>query len=89
MIMKRLLKYWGFQNKIEFKETCKFYMVHGCLVFNVISGCMIMDKYLFGVILTSGPSMLPTLNIRNDLVFVDLFTTKFVRDPKKGEIVIC
>ena len=62
--------------------------MHACLVFNVISGAIIIDKYGFGVVGTSGPSMLPTLNTSNDLVFVDYFTTKFIRDPKKEEVVI-
>ena len=49
---------------------------------------MLADKYLFRVIGTSGPSMLPTFDTNNNLLIVDQFTPKFIRKPKVGEIVI-
>ena len=49
---------------------------------------MLTDKYLFKVIGCHGPSMLPTIEIKDNLVVVDCFTTRFLRNPKKGEIVI-
>ena len=49
---------------------------------------MLTDRYLFKVIGTHGPSMLPTIEAKDNLVIVDCFTTRFIRKPKKGEIVI-
>ena len=49
---------------------------------------MLTDKYGFKVIGCHGPSMLPTIDAKDNLVVVDCFTTRFVRKPKKGEIVI-
>ena len=33
--------------------------------------------------------MLPTFEVNDNLLFVDCFTTRFKRKPKKGEIVVC
>ncbi len=38
--------------------------------------------------LVSGPSMLPTLDEYNNLVGVDCFTHRFLRNPTKGEVII-
>lgn len=32
--------------------------------------------------------MLPTINGKTDLLFLDAFTTHFRREPKKGEIIL-
>ena len=58
------------------------------LVFNVYAGMMLVDKYGFKVIGSHGPSMLPTFDALDNLVLVDTFTTRFIRRPRKGEIVI-
>ena len=47
------------------------------------------DKYLIKAIGITGPSMLPTLDVKDNLILVDCFTHRFVRDIKKGEIVVC
>ena len=49
---------------------------------------MLADKYLFKVIGCQGPSMLPVFDLSDNLLFVDCFTTRFIRYPRKGEIVI-
>merc|ERR1712086_395523 len=49
---------------------------------------MIADKYTYKIIGTQGPSMQPTLDDTNTLVVLDCFTTKFIRNPKVGEIVM-
>ena len=49
---------------------------------------MLTDKYLFKIIGCHGPSMLPTIDAKDNLVFVDCYTTRFIRNPKVGEVVI-
>ena len=58
------------------------------LIFNVYAGMTLMDKYFFKVIGCHGPSMIPTFDKSDNLLIVDCFTTRFVRKPNKGEIVI-
>ena len=50
---------------------------------------MITDKYVLKIIGCHGPSMFPTLDQKDNLLLVDCFTNKFLRNPRKGEIVIC
>ena len=50
---------------------------------------MITDKYAFKIIGCHGPSMCPTLDQKDNLLLIDCFTYKFLRNPRKGEIVIC
>jgi len=52
--------------------------------------------YIFQLFRVSGPSMCPTLNILNDeceydkgeFIFVNEFSYNFLRNPKRGEIVV-
>ena len=58
------------------------------MTFNVAIGMYLSDKYLFRTVGCHGPSMMPTFDTRNNLLLVDVFTTQFVRIPRKGEIII-
>ena len=33
--------------------------------------------------------MVPTLDMSDNLIMLDCFTTKFIRHPRKGEVVMC
>ena len=46
------------------------------------------EHYLFRIVGVKGPSMQPTIDSSNNLVFLDCFTTQFLRAPKRGEIVL-
>ena len=58
------------------------------LVVNVFTGMSLADKYVVKVIGCQGPSMLPTIDRSDNLLVVDCFTTRFVRKPRKGEVII-
>ena len=58
-------------------------------MFNVYASVSLIDRFGFKVYPISGPSMMPTFNVKDDLVLLDCFTHRFLRDPKKGEMVIC
>jgi len=49
---------------------------------------MLSEHYLCKVITVKGPSMLPTVNGKTDLLFLDAFTSHFVRNPRKGEVIL-
>jgi hypothetical protein len=57
-----------FQN---LKQNFRDFYISGCLIFQVYAGMMLTDKYIFRVIGTSGPSMLPTFDSNNNLLIVD------------------
>lgn len=46
------------------------------------------EHYLFRIVGVKGPSMLPTLDSSNNLILLDCLTTRFLRNPKRGEIVL-
>ena len=50
---------------------------------------MITDKYVCKIIGSHGPSMSPTLDSKDNILLVDCFSYKFIRNPKKGDIIIC
>ena len=58
------------------------------LVINVYTGMSLADKYAVKVIGCHGPSMLPTIDRSDNLLLVDCFTTRFLRKPRKGEVII-
>ncbi|CAO2833274.1 unnamed protein product [Amaranthus hypochondriacus] len=47
----------------------------------------VTDTYLFSPILVHGPSMLPTLNMRGDVLMVDRFTHRFGK-VELGDVVL-
>ena len=49
---------------------------------------MLSDKYTVRIVGVQGPSMLPVIDERDNLVMLDCFTTQFLRKPKKGEVVM-
>ena len=49
---------------------------------------MLSEKYGVKVQGIQGPSMQPTLDSQDNLVLLDSFTVKVLRDPKKGEVII-
>ena len=62
----------------------------------LISIVLFIRFYVFQLFRVSGPSMCPTLNVLNEecqggkgeFIFVNEFLYKFMKDPKRGEIVI-
>lgn len=46
------------------------------------------EHYLFRIVGVKGPSMLPTLDTSNNLILLDCLTTRFLRAPRRGEIVL-
>ena len=49
----------------------------------------ITDKYICKVIGSHGPSMCPTLDQKDNILFIDCLTTRLFRSAKINEIVIC
>ena len=49
---------------------------------------MLTEYYLCKIVGVKGPSMLPTIDSKDNLVFLDCFTTRFVRKPRKGDIIL-
>jgi mitochondrial inner membrane protease subunit 1 len=68
-------------------ETKMSYM-YMCLCVNMISTAFLIDHFIFNIQGVSGPSMKPTLDPFNNLLIVDRFTHRFLRPPRKGEIII-
>ena len=46
------------------------------------------EEYICQIVGVKGPSMLPTIDARDNLLFLDCFTTRFLRNPKKGDIIL-
>ena len=61
--------------------------IQSCLFFNFLAGYKFLEHYGFSFVGSIGPSMLPTIGAKDDLVFLDKFTTTFIRKPRKGEII--
>ena len=66
----------------------KFYYFH-LLQLNTLFGFILLDKYGFKTTGCYGPSMLPTIDRKDNIVLIDCFTHRFLRNPKKGEIICC
>ena len=60
-----------------------------CLAVQLYAGLMLSEKYSVRFVGVTGPSMVPTLEHRDNLVMLDCFTVRFIRYPKKGEVVMC
>ena len=66
----------------------KHQYVNTLLVFNVYAGMCLFDKYGVRIITCHGPSMVPTIDKSDNIMLVDSFTTTFLREPRKGEIIL-
>jgi len=69
-------------------NTSKDMYVSMCLTMQLYAGLLLSDRYGCRCVGISGPSMLPVLEQKDNLVFLDCFTTRFVRYPRKGEVVM-
>ena len=74
--------------RAAFIERSKDAYLQTCLVIQVFALCLLSEHYLCRVVGVSGPSMLPTLDQANNLVLLDCFTTRFLRGPRRGEVVL-
>ena len=50
-----------------------------CITMQLYAGMMLSDKYTVRVVGVQGPSMLPAIDERDNLVMLDCFTTRFLR----------
>ena len=49
---------------------------------------MLSEKFSIRFQGVTGPSMMPTLDARDNLIMLDCFTTRFLRSPAKGEVIM-
>ena len=82
MIFKSLL------TKAKNNQTLRDCYFTVCLTFQMLFGCFLLNRYGCDTIGSTGPSMIPTLDPHNNLLFVDLFTLRFLRKPKRGEVIM-
>ena len=59
-----------------------------CLFTQLYCALCLADKFTYRIVGVQGPSMMPVLEARDDLVLIDCFTHRFVRTPRKGEVVM-
>ena len=59
-----------------------------CMTAHLYAGLMLSEKYTFRFIGVTGPSMMPTLDPRDNLVMLDCFTINFLRGPRHGEVIM-
>ncbi len=59
-----------------------------CIYLQLLGLYTLSEYYLCKIVGVNGPSMLPTIDTRDNLVLVDSFTTRFLRQPRKGEIIL-
>ena len=64
------------------------FYIAACMTAQLYSGLMLSEKFTCRFIGVTGPSMLPTLESRDNLVMLDCFTVQFVRSPLKGEVIM-
>ena len=62
--------------------------ISGCLTIQFLAGFSLAEHYVCKFIIVKGPSMLPTIDATNNIVLMDCFTPKFVRHPRKNEIIL-
>ena len=55
---------------------------------HLYTGLMLSEKYSCRFVGVTGPSMIPTLDPRDNLVMLDCFTIAFLRSPRKGEVIM-
>ena len=75
-------------SKIKSNEAARDCYFTVCMTVQMLFGCFLLNKYGCDTIGSTGPSMQPTLDPHNNLLFVDLFTLKFLRKPVKGEVIM-
>ena len=71
-----------------FKAGSKDLYVSFCLMMQMYAGMMLSDKYGLTCVCVQGPSMIPAIDMRDNLVLLDHFTTKFIRHPRRGEVIL-
>lgn len=49
---------------------------------------MLSEHYICKIVGVKGPSMLPTIDSSDNLILLDCFTTRFLRKPRKGDIIL-
>ena len=59
-----------------------------CLTVQLYAGMMLSDRYGWTFVCVQGPSMMPAIDIRDNLVMLDHFTTRVWRWPKVGEVIM-
>ena len=59
-----------------------------CMTAQLYAGLMLSERYSVRFIGVTGPSMVPTLDFRDNLVMLDCFTVQFLRNPLKGEVIM-
>lgn len=64
------------------------FYIYFCLTGQLLIGYFLSEYYLWRVVAVTGPSMTPTLDVKDNLLFIDQFTTKFIRKPKRNEIIL-
>jgi len=80
-------------NDAEGSRSERFFDSFKSLLLDVIRffGCFhIITKYVCGITFCIGPSMLPTLREKGDLVFIDKWSHSVLQIPyQRGDVVIC
>ncbi len=69
--------------------TMRDFYVAICLSGQAVVIAMILNQQVQRFVIVNGPSMEPTIDERDNIVFVDCFTAKFIRKPRKNEVVLC
>ena len=87
--MINLMAFNSFFKQFKSHEMLKDIYVSFCLGIQLYAGLTLSEKYTVKFVGVTGPSMVPTLDTSDNLIMLDCFTTKFIRNPKKGEIVMC
>ena len=59
-----------------------------CMTASLYTALTLSEKYTVRFIGVTGPSMLPTLDSKDNLIMLDCFTVQFIRDPVKGEVIM-
>eukprot|EP00347_Sterkiella_histriomuscorum_P017185 403350345 len=72
----------------NFKVFMRDFYIQSLLLGQTLILFGLSEHYFCRFIGVNGPSMLPTIDSRDTLLYIDNFTTKFIRNPRKGEIII-
>ena len=79
-------RFWQFVR--DARSTSREVYIALCMTAHLYSALMLSEKYTWRVIGVTGPSMMPTLDPRDNLVLLDCFTLAFLRGPRKGEVIM-